>query len=343
MNFKDFLSRVKSDSLYKNIIIYGEELYHIDDAIKSIISKYTDENFRTFNVSKIPDINSEENFCRLINDISTVPLMSSKKIVIIENSDFLSSKSSFKFDDKKMMEIINRTNDDVYLLFILKNNKVDARKKIVKEMKKNNSVFYFDRLNKYELIKYINRIFMLKKISINNVDIEYFAENSGYLDYETDKTLFDINNELKKLVLYAMSEKKIDRHDIDEVMHKSLNTNIFNLVDAICIGNKKQAYVLLEDMLLSGASEQYIIYMIYRQYRIMLQYKLLVEENHAYKDILIRMKTKDFILKKIVRASNNINSNQIIEKLLQIADTDRRIKNGKISAKYGVEILCSML
>lgn len=343
MNYRDYLSRINSDSLNKNLIISGEELYHIDDVIKKTVKKYTDENFRNFNTSIIKDISSEENFNRLINDVNTVPLMSSKKIVIIENSEFLSSKSSFKFDDKKFMELINRKNDDVLLMFILKNNKVDARKKLVKELKKNNAVFSFDRLNKYDLIKYIARLFSSKNIQINNSDIEYIAESSGYVDYETEKTLYDVNNELKKLLAYALAEKKLIRKDIDDVMHKSLNTNIFNLVDSICSSNKKRAYILLEDMLISGASEQYIIYMIYRQYRIMLEYKLLFEANYSYKDILVKMKTKDFLLKKVVKTSSKLTSNQIINKLLNITDIDRKIKNGKISSTCGVEILCSLL
>ncbi len=347
MNYKELRNNIKKDSLFNFIVLYGDEVFLIDEAVKSIIDRYLSPDFKEMNYNKFEKI--EDKFSEFYETVITFPFMSDKKIIIINECDFMTSTGSFdKSYEEKLIELINSENATSIVVFVLKNKKPDTRKKLLKLLKDNNAIYEIKKLEEGELAAWITESFKNKGCKINASNSNYIALNCGYLDYESVISLYDVNNEISKIYSYSMSKKisendlEVSREDIDLLLTKSLDSNIFKLVDYICEGKKDKANAMLEDMLQNGVAEQFIIHMIARQYRMIYEYQILSQKGYSMNQIMDTMKIKKFIASKLAGIARNISlekTEYIIAKLLEI---DRKIKTGLIDKNIGLDIICNL-
>lgn len=338
MSYKIISDLINKGKLPSCILLHGVEVYLIDKAVKLAKSKYIDGNFEDMNYVEFEKI--EDNFNSFFEAATTFPFMSDKKLCIVKESDFLTSTGSMnKSDEDKLLALIEKDYDSCILIFLIKGGKPDARKRIVKKLKENKAVYEISKLNEMELSKYIVDSFNKNGISINMTDADYIANSTGYLDYESLVSLYEVNNEIDKMSSYGLQKKKIDRDDIDNLMIVSVEMNIFKLVDYICEGNKDKACEILEEMLLNNTPEQYIIHMIIRQYRMLYQYVLLSNKGYKLDEIMDTMKIKKFIGMKLSKLSRNLTLKKIDIYMDKFLEIDRKIKVGLIDKTIGLEII----
>ena len=114
-----------------NYLLYGTERFLIDKEIKNIINKH---NIDEINISKYDlELNTIK---EILEDANTISLFSSNKLIIIENSYIFSRTTSKKVDDIELIEeYLKQKNEDIIMIFINLNEKLDSVKKIVKIIK----------------------------------------------------------------------------------------------------------------------------------------------------------------------------------------------------------------
>lgn len=338
MSYKTISDLIKKEKMPYCMIMYGSEVYLIDQSIKLAKAKYVDKEYEDINYIEFDKI--QENFNACYESITTFPFLSNTKLCVIKESDFLTSTGSLnKKEEDKILDLIERNYDSCILIFLIKKGKPDARKRIVKKLKEKKSVFEVSKLNESELTKYIVDNFKKQHITISLTDADYIGNCSGYLEYESNISLYEVNNEIDKLVSYCIKTKKVQRTDIDNLMSISIESNIFKLVDYICEGKKEKAFNILEEMLLNNTPEQYIIHMIVRQYRMLYHYILLYNKGYNMDYIINKMKIKKFVAIKLSKLAKNLTLNKIdifMDKFLEI---DKKIKTGEIDKKIGLEII----
>lgn len=338
MSYKIISDLISKGKLPSCVLLYGVEVYLIDKAVKLAKSKYINKDFEDMNYFEIEKI--EDNFNSFYEAVTTFPFMSDKKLCIIKESDFLTSTGSLaKTDEEKLLDIIDKNYDSCILIFLIKGGKPDARKKAVKKLKDNKAVFEISKLNELELNKYIVDSFKKNEITISLGDADYIANNTGYLDYESLISLYEVNNEIDKLVSYSVDKKKIEKDDIDNLMIISIEMNIFKLVDYLCEGSKDKAFKILDEMLLNNTPEQYIIHMIIRQYRMLYQYVLLFNKGYNMEEIMNIMKIKKFVATKLSKLSKNLTLKKIQIYMDKFVEIDKKIKIGQIDKRIGLEII----
>ncbi len=340
MNYKELKNNVKKDNLYNFIVLHGDEVFLIDDAIRNITNKYLSQDFKEMNYTKFEKI--EDSFNEFYETVTTFPFMSDKKVIVVNESDFMTSTGSLnKAYEDKLISLLSSESSTSIVIFVLKNKKPDTRKKMVKIFKDNNSIYEIKKLEEGELINWIVEGFKAKGLKINPSNANYIALNCGYLDYESVVNLYDINNEIDKIYSYAMDNGEVTREDIDLLLTKSLDSNIFKLVDYICEGKKDKASLMLEDMLQNGAAEQFIIHMIARQYRMIYEYQILAKRGYSMNEIMDAMKIKKFIASKLSNIVRNITIEKTEYIIEQLLDIDRKIKTGLIDKNVGLDIICN--
>nr|WP_300093402.1 DNA polymerase III subunit delta [Sedimentibacter sp.] len=230
-------------------------------------------------------------------------------------------------------------NDSCTVFFLIKGGKPDLRKKAVKKIKESGGLFEINRLTEGELSKYIVSGFKTHNIEVRLQDADYLANNCGYLDYESVVSLYHVNNEIEKISSYNEGKKLLTQEDLELLMIKSVESNIFKLVDFICEGNKKKAYEILEEMLLNNTPEQFIIHMIARQYRLLYQYVVLSKKGYSFNDIMTKMKIKNFIATKLSKQTKGLSKEKIEGYMREILDIDKKIKTGEIDSRIGLELI----
>ena len=318
------------------LLFYGNEEYFIDYSAKYIKCKYIDKSYEDMNYAafeKLSDLNDYFEFA------NTFPFMADKKLCILKEAVFLTSSGSLdKKEEEKLINIIDE-NESCITIFVIKDGKPDSRKKIVKKLKDKKAVFEFSRLTEGELTKYIADEFKESGYNISMSDANYMANNSGYLEYESTVSLYHVNNEINKIMSHNQEKKNITTYDLDLLLIKSVESNIFRLIDCICENNKKKSFEILEEMLLNNTPEQFIIHMIARQYRMLYQYLLLQKKGYGYNDIINKMKIKSFVATKLSKQSKNLNMETIEYYMRRFLEIDKKIKTGEIDNRVGLELI----
>jgi len=310
----------------------------MDDAVSMMKDKYVDESYESMNYMEFEKL--ENSFDEFHEFVTTFPFMSEKKLCVVKDAGFLTSSGSLsKKEEEQILNFIGNDYDSCITVFLIKGGKPDSRKKIVKKLKDDKVVFEINKLNESELSKYIVNKFKSYNLAITMQDADYIANNCGYLEYESTVSLYHLNNEIDKIASYSKNIKTVSLEDIDKLMIKSVESNIFKLVDFICEGNKKKAYEILEEMLLNNTPEQFIIHMIARQYRLLYQYVVLQNKGYNFNDIMSKMKLKNFVASKLSKQSRSLSHKQIETYMEKFLEIDKKIKTGEIDNRIGLEII----
>jgi DNA polymerase-3 subunit delta len=336
MSFTLIKNMADNDKLPNSVLFYGNEEYYIDYSAKYIKNKYIGKSYENMNYAEFEKPESLKDYFEFTD---TFPFMSDKKLCIVKDAVFLTSAGSLdKKEEEKLSKYIDE-NKDCITVFIIKDGKPDSRKKVVKKLKDMKAVFEFNRLNETELTKYIRDEFKKNSFSISMADANYMANNTGYLEYESRVSLYHVNNEIHKIMSHNQERKNVTNADLDALMVKSVESNIFGLVDSICENNKKKAFEILDEMLLNNTPVQYIIHMITRQYRMLYRYLLLQKKGYSLNEIINNMKIKNFVASKLARQSGKLSIKTIEYYMKRFLEIDRRIKTGEIDGRLGLELI----
>ncbi len=340
MGYNDILMDIDKNDLKNVYLLFGSEMYLKDKILVEIREKYLDKAFETLNYVNIDGRNASHD--DIINACETLPFMSEKKIVVVEELPLFKSNNKENSSNKEdiLSEYIDNISQSTCLIFILKEEKVDNRKKIIKNIKKFGRVVELEKLKNEELDRWVIDEFKKHKKKINRNQVSYFLAGVSYLDRNSDKTLYDLENEINKVANYLGDREEVTRSDIDYTKPKNLENDIFKLIDYISQKNTSMAIEMFNEMILSGEATQLIMHMIIRQMRLLLTSKLLNEKGYSIKIIGQKINVyHNFIIQKLLTQGRGFKEEELIVGLKKCRDTDRDIKTGKIDGKLGMEML----
>lgn len=266
MNYKETIKYFNKNNDYKNVnIIYGDELFLIDKLVNEITNIFVDNNYKDLNLEII---DYEKDISKKIQLSSeTLPFFSDYRIVIVKDIDLTKSGiSKMNSDIEKLLNYIDNISDSTLLFFISKKEKI-FKGKFFKKIDKIGNIININKLSLNEFKSYINKYFENNNIKIDIKTVNFIIERTGYLDKNLDKSLYDINNELKKIVDISKSDKKISLKSVNKVLANSFENNIFKLTDAIGSKDILEASKIQQSIRLGGADEFMVFYMIVRQIR----------------------------------------------------------------------------
>ncbi len=115
--------------------------------------------------------------------------------------------------------------------------------------------------------------------------------------YVTDG-LRHLSLEIDKLVSFTGGQRTIEADDVKNLVTEVLQSSIFEVVDAIAAHSGKRAIGLLHTLLDNGTSEIYILSMITRQFRILLQVKEMSGAGATTQEMQSKLHLHSFVLEK---------------------------------------------
>lgn len=333
MNYSDFLKLIKDDNLMPAYLFLGVEEYLMNEGVEKLKSKYIEPSLESLNYSIIEG--KESNIDTLINACETLPFMSSKKIVILKDISGLLEKES-----KESEEELYKYLDDLgsYLILIIIGTDLKKTSKMYKFFNKSNNVVEFVNLKGKDLNFWIEQILKKNNKSMNFSNLNFFTQQTTYSSRNSELTLYDLENELLKLVNYTQ-EYEITKEDINKVLIKSIDTNIFDLLSAINRGDSHNALVIFNDMYMQNEPIQKILVMITRQIRLMLGYKLYRNKGYGEGETQDKLGIKSFEYSKVSSQSRAFTIIQLQETLDKILILDKQLKTISVDEKILMEML----
>ena len=229
MKFEELKASLQS-TIHSAYILKGQDEFLLTSAYK-LIYKYSHIDMPDLNVIKFSEgiIDCKE----VIRAMDTMPVFSPKKLVYLDVR--MSRKSEIK-NPKELDEYLKNPND----LSIL-----------VINVGSNDELEIFDKKNLVEID--CNRldynIVSLKIKSIVKAKGKTMDDNA--IKLLCDYCLNDLSKimvEIDKLVAYVGDRANISKNDIEEIVTRSLEYQVYELTDSLAKKNSKKVFEILNDM-----------------------------------------------------------------------------------------------
>ncbi len=306
-------------------LLFGLENYLIDEKIKEIKDKLKVEEDNIINY----DLNNDSIDSVLV-EASTVSMFSDKKLIICDNSLFLTANKSLSEEElNDLTKYLENSFEDVFIIFIVRDEKVDSRKKITKLVNKVSKVYECNKIESYRLINYLGDYIRDKGYSISSSSIELLISKVGY-------ELSNIIKELDKMFIYKGEDKKITKEDIEDVITNNLEKNIFELTNAIVNKEKSRVIEIYNQLIKSGEDPIKLIVTLSNQFRLIMQVKLMRTGGYSEKEIVTTLKEHPYRISLAMKSIYNIED--IKDILLKLSNLDYEIVTGKTDKFFGLEM-----
>ena len=276
----------------------------------------------------------------------TVPFLAEKRLVVVEgllerfdSKGKSGTKKSSRPDSQKngyqtMATYVSQVTD--FTVLVLVDGKIENRNPLLKELSTKTAIKSFPLFKKVKLHQWTQQRVAKSGGEISESALELLTRFVG-------SNLWIMSNEIEKLVLYTAG-KRIEDEDVRAVVSYAQEANVFALVDAILESKTGVAQKLFQQLLLQGAAPAYILVMLSRQSRIIVQVKELKEEGKP--DAVIQNKlnmTSDFVLYKALEQANRYSWSRIKNLYHRLLEADLSIKTGKYDGELTFNILIAEL
>lgn len=311
--------------MYMIYLFYGLEYYLIKKELENILHK---EKIDMMNQNAYDLENS--NLKDIIEDASTISLFGEKKAIIVENSYIFTATTNKKLPEQDLdilTTYLEYPNENTLLFFLINKETIDKRKKIVTKLKEVGQIKEFTPLEDEK--QYV--VNMLKPYQIQPSDISFLLERVG-------NNLSILEQEINKLKTYKNKDLKITKQDILDVTCKTVDIDIFKLIDNIVIKNKEKALESYAEMIKLGEEPIKIIIMLANQFRMMYQSKQLMKKGYSEKDIASSLAIHPYRIKLALEKGRNFDEKTLLQYLQQLATLDYEIKSGRIDKNIGLEL-----
>jgi len=323
------------------IFLHGPNSFHSRQKLNALIEQF--KKTRDLNGDNIVFLAGENlTIDELNSKIASQSLLAEKRLVII--NDLFNGKKEEIF--KHLLEYLNELekNSDNSIIFY-ENQELDskkfgakkltvARKKVFDFLHKQKYSEKFEKLNNTQTANWVKKNLLGKGITANIADLNFLAAM-----LENDQ--WAINNETNKLINFceAQNKKFLAREDINLLSRANIDDNIFNLTDAISNNDKQAFFSLLEGQLEAGASEQQILSMLVRQFKIILQIKELLLMQKNQNEIALEIKQHPFVIKKTIPQTRNFNMENLKKIISDLIEIDYKIKIGQADGLTNLNLL----
>jgi DNA polymerase-3 subunit delta len=320
INYIELISNFEKKRFSKIYYFYGEEIYLQEYSVNRLISNLNIEPSLVNTVyGNILSLNE------FINLVSTIPLFGIKSVIVIKETNKI--KSSVK---SKIVKFLSQNNiESILTNIIVFMNPEKIRKRdlendeIINIVLQLGKVIEFKKLNEEEVVKFIQQEFSKYGKKILSVTANYLHSIVG-------DNLFDIKNEIEKLVLYTGEKNEITITDIDECSSSIKQEDLYTLNNAILSCEKVKAIKIYNKLLENNVDISKIISSLYWCFNKSILVKSYLEQNKDMIDNLTyKLNMPKFYAKQFIEKVQKIEYSSIVRKIELLHKMDLDIKSGK--------------
>ena len=266
--FEEFLQEISSADIKPVYIFTGDQIHLIEKALTelktSVIGSVDDMNYVVF----YGDSASAE---EILENVMTVPMFSSKKIVVVKNAEKLKTKELAVIDP-----YLESPSPQATLIMIFSDGKAPKIK--------NKKLPRFDfSLQKGNTVSAVREEAKALGFTITPKAAQTLISLVG-------EDLKELNNELVKLSLYRSEGSAIEIEDIESHTRKAQFGDVFALINAISKKNKKDAQRALMDLEEQGEEPLSVLSRLIWRFRLIWKAKELTDQKMPKADILKELK-----------------------------------------------------
>lgn len=257
-----------------------------------------------------------------------LPFLSERRIVIVE--DALKSLRSADVRDaiKAYLPRVPETTD---LLFVERED-FDKRSALFTALKKLARVQEFQPKEGAELQRWLADRAQRLEVKLAPPAGALLAEFVG----NESRALL---NEIHKLAAYTRPGGTITPETVRLLVQDGSESSVFAFVDALAARQLGPALKLLHALLEDGQAATYLLFMVGRQVRILLQVKEMAEQRLRPDTMAAELKQNPFVIRKAAEQAARFAPDALLNLHDRLVELDHGSKTGRIDAVTALELL----
>lgn len=306
------------------IFLYGEDTYRSRERLHTLIERFKKERDpQGLNVSFIDAATTKQH---IIEEVKASPFLAEKRMVIVERL----AQTKHKDVQAEISAIINSEGWPKTSVIIFWEEKGPDKHKEAKQL--------WDAL---KATPYAQEFKPMNAPEANSWIQNYLKERSKTVESDAlfllspvaVKNTWDAKQFLDMLIGYTGAESVVTKKAVELFLEQGSEDVIFALVDAIIAGRTKEAYELLSTSRRHGQEAGYVLAMLIRQVRIILQVEdMLRTQPGVPTDTIARtLAIHPFVAKKTVSLVKSLSPHTAERMHSLLLDGDMSIKTGKQS------------
>jgi DNA polymerase-3 subunit delta len=311
---------IKTGSFKQVYLLYGEEAYlkkqYKDKLKKAMIPEGDTMNYAYYEGKGI-------NPAELIDLAETMPFFADRRLILVENSGF------FKNATPELADYIKGMPETACFVFI--EQEVDKRGKMYKSVKDKGRIVEMKRQDEKTLLLWIAGMVKKEGRQIKESTARYLVSKVG-----TD--MQNLEKEMEKLFSYTMGETEITAQAVDEICTTQVTNQIFDMVEAVATRQQKKALGYYYDLLALKEPPMRILYLLTRQFKLLLEVKSLLEKGYDKSTIAKEAGLHPFVAGKYMQQCRAFSKETLRSILEDAADTEELVKTGRLNDRMSVEL-----
>lgn len=325
------IKKISAKNLPPILVLSGDDIGQFEWMKEQLLKKVgydsSDLNYSYFDMK-------ETAYSEVELDLVSLPFFADEKIVILDHFvDVTTAKKRYLTDDELQAfeGYLSAPLETTRLIFFAE-GKLDSKRRIVKLLKRDAQVLETTELKEQELRAHFTEEIKSLGLAIDSPAFEQLLIKSGFDFSEIQKNL-----EFLKTYKGASS---ITISDIEEAIPKTLQDNLFDLIQMILKKQIDPARSLVKDLRLQGEDEIKLLAILLSQFRVYTQVKLLKQEGRTESQIvsdlseLTGRKVNPYQVKFALRDSRGISLSYLEQAICLLIDTDFQMKSGTYEKDY---------
>lgn len=323
MNYTAEMAKITKGQFSPVYLFLGTESYLADSAKQTLIQATLAEderdlNFGIYDMEEVP-------VGVALDDAESVPFFGDKRLVIMDRPNFFTAEKSKQKIDHDLVWLENYLKnppDFTILAFFAPYEKLDERKKITKLLKKTATVIEVNTLSEKEVRHFLKDTIANEGYTMTPEAFELFIQL-------TDAKLSTAMSELPKLLLFSSDTKQITKSAVNDLVAKSLEQNIFALVEYVLKRQTANALSLYQDLLLQKEDPIKINAILMTQFRLLLQVKFLEKKGYQQGDSVGMLKVHPYRVKLAIQQARKFSEKVLVSAFEGLVDAEYRLKTGQ--------------
>lgn len=160
---------------------------------------------------------------------------------------------------------------------------------------------------------------------------------SAVLVERAGKDAASIQTAIEQLTIYTHPETRISLKDVETLLGRSVQADVFGLLDALLEGKIRTALAILETLLKEGAKIYEITGAFSGQLERLGKVQALMAEGFPQDTIAEEMRLHPFFAGKIFQQAERISRPRLKNMIAQLLNCDEAVKTGKLGERLALE------
>ena len=326
-------------------ILTGEDDFSLTRSLEEIKRGIGDQTLLAANTTTLDGQQVTLDQLRSVGE--TVPFLAEKRLVIIQGllgrfepqgkprrRKKLASPTEKESEYKSIAGYLVNIPDSTVIVLI--DGRVKGSNPLLKQLSARAEVRSFPVLKEDKLRQWIRWGVAEQGASISPEAVDLLAKLVG-------GNLWIMTNEISKLALFTLG-RRIEIEDIKAIVSSAQEANVFAMVDAILDFKAGVGEQLLEQLLQVGASPAYLLAMLSRQVRLIVQAGELRRKGKAEVEIQNKLGlTSEFAWRKTLEQARRYPLARLREVYNKLLETDLSIKTGRYEGGLALNLLIAEL